>query len=479
VKKVAVIGGGFGGMTAAAELAHKGHRVVLFEHGPTLGGKAQQVMSDGVALDTGPTLLTMPDVIRATFERLGASDLLPRFLPLPHQSRYYFSDGSNFDCHESLEQTKASVAAIDAGDAKSLAGFYGEAAQVYAAAGEPYLTAPFEGVASYMARVAKNGWAGLWRGATFSTLHGLAQKHFRNPKLHQFVGRFATYAGASPFEASAAYAMIAHLERAYGVFHVEGGMRALAVALEACLRRTGVEIRLNTAAHVHRNRSETMVTAIDQSEVFDSVVINADPLASATPKASGLAMSGYVLLLKVSQRLKLPHHTVIFSEHYAQEFKEIFAGRTPQHPTVYFCHPAATDGSVATANASGVFCMVNSPVLADKSPEAAQRWREGATHLQAFCVSKLRQLCPSLLPSEIHVMGERTPVDFAGQGAPLGSIYGHLPHGTFGPFARPKMRSNMPGVYFSGGGTHPGGGVPLVMLSGHFAADLAQRHLVR
>lgn len=476
MKRAAVIGGGFGGLVAAAELARAGHAVTLFELSNTLGGKAQVVTHTGVTLDTGPTLLTMPATVRAVFERIGASDLLPNFHRLPLQARYSWSKGPTFDCHEDLERSVTSAAQFGAREGEGLRDFYADAARTFRAAGEPYLEAPFENMPDFLARVMKRGPKAMYDGMQLATLDVLARRHFRSPQLQQFVNRFATYAGASPYEASAAFALIPHLERAQGVHHVEGGMGALVKALGAALSRLDVKVVYGQRAQWQARKAELLAGPRGGEQPFDTVVVNADPFQTEPLGARPLAMSGYVVLLDVARRLDLAHHHIVFGDDYVNEFAELFDRRVPpSDPTLYFCHPAATDASMAPAGRSGVFAMVNAPALPSES-EAA-RWPEYAQRLQARCVDALLSTCPGLSRDEVKVLGERTPLDLAQRGAPGGSIYGFLPHGKFGPFNRPKIRSETPGVFFSGGSTHPGGGVPLCMLSGHFAAELALRHL--
>ena len=468
--RAAIIGGGFGGLTAAAELARAGHRVVLFEGSNTLGGKAQ-VLRSAVTLDTGPTLLTMPDVVRSTFERIGAADLLPRFHRLPLQARYTWAHqpGRQFDCFEALEPTLASAEAF--GEARSLERFSAEAKRIYRSAGEPYLEAPLEGLPSFLLRALRRGPRAFFSGMQLGTLDALARRHFRSPELRQFVNRFATYVGASPYEASAALAMIPHLERAEGVHHVEGGMGALVRALHRALERLGVEVHLGQKVQWQQQRGELVVA----ESVFDAVVVNADPFAEEPLGTRELALSGYVALLEVDRRLLLAHHHVVFGGDYPREFGELFSGQVPTDPTVYFCHPAATDETMAPPGKSGVFAMVNAPAL--RSDADAERWPEHAARLRERCLETLLALHPQLRREEVKVLGERTPVELAARGAPGGSIYGFLPHGRLGAFARPPMRSKTPGVFFAGGSTHPGGGVPMVMLSGRFAAQLAGEQL--
>ena len=459
--RVAVVGGGIGGLVAAGLLARAGSRVVLYEQEPRLGGKAQQLRAGHTVLDTGPTLLTLPVLVRETFAALGAGDLLPRFVALSPQCEYRWEDGSRFVAHPDLELTRASAEALAPGEGRGIQTFYAAAAEIHRTAGEPYLEAPFEGVGGFLGRVARRGPSAVLQGMQMSTLHALAARHFRDPRLQQFVGRFATYTGASPYRASAAFALIPHLERVEGVHHVEGGMAALVTALEAAVRRLGVEIRLGTRGAWRQAGARWRAGPAGDEAPVDAVVVNADPLGATGVSAGALAMSGYVLLLEAPVRSRLPHHIVAFSGDDRREFEDIFSGRVPADPTVYVCHPAATDATMAAPGTSGLFVMASVPPL-------GEAFLPHADALRARCLSVVESLDPSLR-GKLRILGERTPVDFQRQGAPGGSLYGFLPHGRLGPFRRPRSHA-APGLVYAGGGTHPGGGVPLVMLSGRFAA---------
>lgn len=477
MKTVAVIGGGIGGLSAAGELAKAGHAVTLFEGSDTLGGKAQVVEHDGVKLDTGPTLLTMPDTVRETFVRLGAEHLLPRFLRLELQSQYRYADGRDFFAWEDAVKARASADLLQEGEGAALDAFYAEAATIYRAAGEPYLEAPYLHMPGFMARVVKRGLGTMVTGLKLATLDQLARKHFKTEHLRMFAGRFATYTGGSPYESSAAFAMIPHLERAWGVHHVEGGMGALVAALGQAVRALGVDVKTGTRATWKEQPRGFLAGPEGDERPFDAVVVNQDPLAVVGRTQEPLAMSGYVFFIDVPKRVSLPHHLIVFSKDYEHEFKELFSGQVPSDPTIYVCHPAATDATMAPAGRSGLFVMVNVPAFTDRA-QAEETWSTAArARLQRLCVDALQRNFPELRDVALNVFGDRTPLHLAQRGAPGGSIYGFLPHGRFGPFRRPHLKGRQPGLFFAGGGTHPGGGVPLVMLSGRFAAGLAHQHL--
>lgn len=471
-RRAAVVGGGFGGLVAAGLLARAGVAVTLWEAGATLGGKAQRLRTEGLVLDTGPTLLTMPDGVRDVFAALGARDLLPAITPLDLHCEYRFADGRRLRAWDRLDATAAEAAALDPADGDGLRAFYAEAATLWRVAGEPYLEAPWGGVADFFRRVARRGPGAIVRGMRMGTLASLAARHLRSPALRQYAGRFATYVGAAPDQVSAAFAMIPHLELVEGVHHVSGGMGALVDALAAALRRLGVRIELGTPAGWCGTTGALRAGPRGGEEPVDAVIVNADPLGE-DPKGP-LAFSGYVLCLGVPRRLDLPHHSVAFAADYDGEFRALASGRVADDPTVYVCHPVATDPAMAAADRSGLYVMVNAPTLPPGPPPGA--WPHAAA-VRGRCLARLAREWGAAALDGATVLAERTPVDFARQGAPRGSLYGYLPRGRFGAFRRPAMRGRVPGVFFAGGGTHPGGGVPLVMRSGRFAAGLALAHL--
>lgn len=464
-RRIGIIGGGLAGLAAAAILARRGHAVHLFERTERVGGKANTVVVDGIVLDTGPTLLTLPVTITSVLEDAGAA--VPKWLPLETQCSYRFADGRGFEAYADVDRTAASVAAFASEDEAGLRSFYAAAATLYDAAGKPYLDAPFEGYVAYARRSLGTIRPKLALQLLTQTLADLASQHFRTAAMQSFAGRFATYVGTSPFLASPALAMIAHVERAFGVHHVVGGMRTIAESLAAAALANGAKLSTN-ADVVHRGGLVIGPRGTVDGERFDAVIVNEDPRARDGVERE-LALSGYVLLLASDVRLTLPHHRVIFARDYRAEFDEIMNGEPPTDPTIYLCHPVATDPSAAPVGASGLYAMINMPPRAPYTPEELAVVKERV-------LARIYAAEPAL-KGHLRIIGERTPNDFLALGAPGGSIYGHLEKGAFGPFRRPRMRGRPEGLFYAGGGTHPGGGVPMVLSSGRFAANMVSEHL--
>jgi hypothetical protein len=187
-RRVAVIGGGIGGLTAAGLLASGGIPVTLFEAGQRLGGKAATFEADGLRLDLGPTLLTMPSVVRDTFARIGATDLLPPIVPLALQCEYRFASGMRYRAWSELARSVEEASAFGVHEAGGLRRFYADANALWRVAGEPYLEAPFDGLGGFLARVGRRGLSAALRGLRMGTLAQLAARHFRSHEMRQFVG---------------------------------------------------------------------------------------------------------------------------------------------------------------------------------------------------------------------------------------------------------------------------------------------------
>lgn len=494
--RAVVIGAGVGGLVAAAELAAGGCEVMVLEQAAGPGGKLRQLALDGRPLDVGPTVLTMRGIFDALFARLGSSlDAHLRLHPAAILARHAWDDGSVLDLHADRAGTLAAIAEFSGPDeARRYAGFCAHAAEIHATLEAPFMRV---GNPDLLRLVGHGGLAQLGRLtriASFTSLWRALGRHFTDPRLRQLFARYSTYCGSSPFAAPGTLMLIAHVELA-GVWCIEQGMHALARALVALGSAHGVTYRYGaTVDEISIDaRGVNGVHLADGSTLPATLIVSNTDVAAlshgrlgerarrAVPKVRTARRSLSALTLALSARTRgfaLAHHTVFFGRDYAGEFHDVFkARRLPRDPTVYVC--AQDRGEhVATLRAGEreqLFCIINAPADGDRwqlTDEDVARCREAAFARMQSCGLEVEVLPEHLVTT--------TPPDFERLfPASGGGLYGSATHGWRASFARPGVRSRIPGLYLAGGSVHPGAGLPMVALSGQLAAASALADLQR
>jgi 1-hydroxycarotenoid 3,4-desaturase len=490
--RAVVIGGGVAGLTAALDLARSGLSVTLFERGETIGGKIRATPSPAGPIDCGPTVLTMRAVFDEIFENAGSrlADNLT-LTPAETLARHAWSDGSRLDLHADLERSADAIGDFaGAGEADGFRRFMASAKRVFETLETGYIRADRASLPGLVRSAGLSGLPDLMALPSFVTLTRALERHFRDPRLVQLFGRYATYCGSSPYLAPATLMLVAHVEQC-GVWLIEGGIRCLAGALAGLAEAQGVEIR--TRAHVASieaagGRPTAVVLASGERIAADVIVCNADggALASgrfgagtcgavpALPRAAR-SLSALTFTAGAAPRgLPLARHTVFFSDDYPAEFRDIFDHRRlPRAPTVYVC---AEDRDGAGINAGPaalerLFILVNAPPDGDTrplAPEEIARCQTATVHHLNRCGLNLTLTDPVIT----------TPADFETRfPATGGALYGRATHGWISAFRRPGPWTRMPGLYIAGGSAHPGPGMPMAALSGRAAARAVLKDL--
>lgn len=480
---VLVIGAGIGGLSAAVALAARGFPVDVLEAGPRAGGKLNIATIDGVEVDTGPSVLTLPDTLDRTLRLAGTTlrEELTLREPAP-AFRYLYPDGVALDVFAQPEQTLASVAAtLGTAAAAELAGFLAYARTIWEAAAPRFVYGPAPSLASVVRAGADV--RALLRIDPLRRMNAAIRQRVRSEHLRTLLARYATYNGSDPRHAPATLNCIAHVELSLGGYGVEGGMYQIVRALVRAAERLGVRFHYGAAVeHIHTAHGRVLGadTADGRHWKAGAVVANADAahvlqdLVPGAPRsarrAAGAApsMSGWVGVLRARRRAgpqRRIAHTVLFPDHYLQEFADVFdRRRSPTEPTVYLCAQEPCHGRRGWAAAEPVFLMANAPPVADSTaPGAYDALRETVLHRTR--VAGLRDPLDPLVY-------ERTPAELAVQfPGSRGSIYGAASNSPLAAFRRPPNRvRGVKGLYLASGSAHPGGGVPLCVLSGHAAA---------
>jgi phytoene desaturase len=480
---IVVIGAGVGGLAAAARLAAGGHLVTVCEQADEVGGKLgllEVSTSDGVfRFDTGPSLLTFPQTLRDLFNETG-SPLTETLLRLDPIADYRFPDGQWLAMRARREDRDAAFDdAFGEGSARQWNAFLQRAGAIWTATRGPFLESTVD--ARQLVRHATNI-RDLATIAPWSSLRSLAKHYLRDPRMRMLVDRYATYTGSDPRQAPAALASIPYLETAHGGWYVAGGLRKIADALvKRCLTlgvriRTGAKVRQITAnsdgvTGVELDgeviRAHTVVANTDAEVLYRDLLPVASELRRIRRAPRSLA--GFVLLLGLRGRTpRLGHHTVLFPKDYDAEFDAIF-GRTPRpvsDPTLYISNPA--DDAVRPAGHEAWFVLVNAP------RHGPVNWRSPGL-ADSYARNLMGRLAERGLDIRDRVLFSKTitPADLQDRtGAVGGAIYGTSSNGARAAFLRPANKSVVPGLFLVGGSSHPGGGLPLVLLSAQLTAGL-------
>ncbi|WP_097194038.1 phytoene desaturase family protein [Blastococcus aggregatus] len=493
--RVAVVGAGPGGLAAAARLAAQGHAVTVLEQSQQVGGKLGLLTVEGHAFDTGPSLVTLPQVYRDLFAATGGP--LEESLDLVRLDpavAYRFADGTRLTFPGSPAAVPAALdAALGAGAGAQWAALMSRAEHMWRISEGPFLRTPLAGAAT-LARLARRP-ADVATIAPWTSLRGLGERYLRDPRLRMLLDRYATYSGSDPRKAPGVLATVAHAEQAYGSWYVRGGLHRLALAVAERAAERGAVLRTGCAVRrvvVTGGRGAGVELADGEVVPADVVVSDADAAAlyadllppdlSAAPRrALGRAtpsLSGFVLLLGLRGRTPdLAHHTVLFPADYDAEFDAVFGtGRhrgAPQpvaDPTVYVSAP--DDPALRPDDDSeSWFVLVNAP---RHEPGRGVDWDEPGL-AERYADSVLQVMADRGLDvrDRVRVRVVRTPADLERDtGSVGGSIYGTSSNGARAAFLRPANASPVPGLFLVGGSAHPGGGLPLVTLSAEIVARL-------
>ena len=497
-----VVGAGMGGLACALSLAQRGLHVTLLDSAPGPGGKMKPLVVGGAAIDSGPTVFTMRWVFEQLFEQAGASftERVPCD-PLSVLARHGWRGREDrLDlCAQPADSAAAIAAFSSPAEARRFRAFCEEAQRLYRHLEGPYIRSERPSMLSLMKDLGPGGLLALTGLGPFRSLWSALSKRFTDPRLQQLFGRYATYCGASPWQAPATLMLIAQVEMD-GVWAVRGGMAQLAAAVAQLAAERGVVQRYGAQVAellVEGGHARGVKLADGQELRADTVVFNGDVNALATAQLGRAAavvgpprparqrsLSAMTWsVLAPTQGWPLSRHNVFFDRDYASEFRDIFgAARFPQQPTVYVCAQDRLDGAPTgegpgEAEAERLLVLVNAPACGDEQPGPSLAREQ---EMQS-CQDRTFQLLSACgLQVQRHLGQEQrtTPWDFERRfPGSAGSLYGPATHGWMSAFRRGSARSPIPGLFLAGGSVHPGPGVPMATMSGRLAAETVMAHL--
>jgi phytoene desaturase len=488
-RDVVVIGAGPGGLATAMLLRAAGANVTVLERSDQVGGRTSAIRQDGFTFDVGPTFFLYPDVLREIFAACGRSfDEEVELTRLDPMYRLQFEDGNTFEATPDVERLAAEVARIDPQDARNVGPYLRENAAKFARF-RPILQRPFHHLGSLvrgdMVRALP-----LFR--PWLTVDQDLRRWFRNPDVRLAFSFQSKYLGMSPFKCPSLFTIVAHVEYGFGVYHPTGGCNAIPRAMARVLSDMGVEIRLSEPVKQLQFEGRRAVGATTEAGSYraDAVVVNGD--FASTMKAivpdhlrrrwndakidsKKYSCSTFMLYLGVEGTFRdMHHHTIYLSDDYLKNIHEIDAGLAPEDPTIYVQNASVTDLTLAPEGHSALYVLV--PV---GNLSGGVDWTHLAPLYREKILTRLERLCGHDIRPFIRTEVMYTPEDWQSQLAIFRGATFNLAH-NLGQMLhrRPRNRfEDIDGVYLTGGGTHPGSGLPTIFESAKIASALAAADL--
>ncbi|MFP4113149.1 MAG: phytoene desaturase family protein [Spirochaetales bacterium] len=490
-RRAIVVGAGLGGLSAAIRLAAAGWRVTVYEQQRIPGGKAGSEARGRYRFDTGPSLLTMPYVVEELFAEAGRDwrDYL-EVERLEVICNYFWPDGTRLHAYGDPDRFAAEVEEQLGEPAEHVRRYLQYAGRIHDTAAEIFLRHSLHDRRTYLSRLF---WSRVWklgRIDAMRTMNRANESFFRDSRLVQLFNRYATYNGSSPYQTPATLNIIPFVEYVHGGYSVVGGIHSLPRALERLALELGVEVRYGervdrivTQSRTRRRAVATGVEVGSRFEPADAVVSNVD-VSVAYPQLLGdedakqlqryrrlePSSSGLVFYWGVrGEFAELTVNNIFFSADYRSEFRQIFTERRcPDDPTIYLNITSKVTPGDSPEGGENWFVLANAPY------EDGQEWTREVEHTRAVVVRRLSETLGRDVSGLIEEEGIMTPPDIERKTMSYrGALYGISSNSRLAAFARHPNRSpDCAGLYFCGGSAHPGGGMPLVMLSGKIAADL-------
>jgi len=482
-KTAGIIGAGIAGIASAIRLANKGYQVSVYEANAYPGGKLSEIRTDGYRFDAGPSLFTLPELVEELFALSGEqTEDHFRYLRLPVTCHYFYEDGTYIQAYADKEKFAREINEKTGEPVERIEKALSNSARLYAILADLFMKRSLHQWKTFVNSKALKAYANLHRLDFFRNMNQANEGFFDDPRLVQLFNRYATYNGSNPYQTPATLNIIPHLEFNVGAFFPEQGMHSITLSLYELAKRLGVEFHFNARAEkiLLNNRHIQGIQVNKEKIPHDLVVSNMDivntykkllsdqpqpKLLLNQPKSSS-ALIFYWGIRKQFDQLDL--HNIFFSEDYRQEFDYIFNKKNVYHdPTVYINITSKYKPDDAPEGGENWFTMINVP------NNSGQDWEDIIERSRTNILKKMSRMldtdvaslitCESLL--DPRLIEQRTS-------SSMGALYGNSSNNKYAAFLRhANFSRKYKNLYFCGGSVHPGGGIPLSLLSAKIAVD--------
>jgi phytoene desaturase len=476
---VVIVGAGLAGLSAALRLAGAGRKVTVLERESVPGGRNGLLKKDGYSFDTGPSVLTMPSLINDAFNCVGEDmkDWL-ELAPLTPLYRAFYADGSQLDVHSNTDEMEAEIAKhISSSEAAGYRKYVDFVTKLYKYEMNDFIDrnidSPLNLLTPNLARLIALG--------GFRRLSPKVNQFMKDPRLQKVYSFQAMYAGVSPQQALAIYAVIAYMDSVNGVFFPKGGMHAVPRALAAAAEKHGVTFKYNTTVskvEVINGRAKAVITETGERFECDAVILNPDlpvayrDLLGKTPlSVKRLKYSPSCVTLLVGSNKKYDftaHHNIHFGHSWDGVFDELITQKKlMSDPSILVTIPTHDDPDLAPPGKHSYYILFPTPNL-----DSDIDWHKQAGPYRDQMIKTVEERGYTGFGDSIETQVMTTPLDWKNQGMEMGAPFASA-HTFFqtGPFRPRNMAQGIENVVFAGSGTQPGVGVPMVLISGRLAAE--------
>ena len=477
MSNVTIIGAGVAGLASAIRLARQGHQVDVFEANSYVGGKLSEIQLGDFRFDAGPSLFTMPQYVDELLEHTSLT-----YERLPEVCKYFWPDGTQLDASADIDQLSADIAEVLGEDQKAILAYFQKSKDKYEISGKLFLENSLHRLSTWISKAAAKAYFKLPRLGIFKTLHQSNSAAFANKKTIQLFDRYATYNGSDPYQCSGIMSMIPHFEFHFGAYFPKGGMISIVNALQLEAEHLGVQFHFNTkVGHIvhHDKRCKGVVLEGGVTHEADIVISNMDVLNSykyllkdeqqyASYAQQERSTSGLIFYFGVKGDYdQLGLHNIFFSEDYKEEFDALASKEVYHDPTIYLNISSKYNSSDAPEGHENWFILLNVPAGGYSDENWVEQYRK-------IVLSKLSRILDVTLSecivSEDFLDPQKIELRTFSSG---GALYGTSSNDRNAAFFRQRNKSNLyKNLYFVGGSAHPGGGIPLCLLSGKITADL-------
>lgn len=485
-KSVIVIGAGIAGLAAAIRLSAQGYQVTVFESNPTVGGKVSWIKQDGYQWGLGASLLTFPELVDELFELCGKrpSDYY-EYIRLDPITKYFYEDGTTLNAYADKNKLAGEIAEKTKEKKETVLSYLQYLHEIFDLTEHTFLRKSLHRWNTYLTQNAADiFFTNPMKMGLFRTIHKKNASVFKDKRIVQLFDRYATYNGSNPYKAPSVLNIIAHPEFNRGGYIMKDGMPSITQNLYKLAQEMGVVFHLNTTVDEivvqHKKavgvkvagavyRADTIVCNMDINFAYSKLLSHhKEPVRYTRQEKSTSVIIFYWGMKKKFPQLDV--HNILFSSDYEQEFRAISRGEISKDPTVYIFVSSKVNQDHAAPDGENWFTLINVP------HDSGQDWEAYVEKYRHIMTEKINRLIGEDIRPYIstEVVNHPQKIREVTQSY-MGALYGNSSNKVMSSFLRhPNFSSDIKDLYFCGGSVHPGGGVPVCLLSAKITADLIQ-----